>query len=105
MTLYKRMVLPLLVVDNSIFLLIVRLAMLSFWHVHARDYAHQALTNRATEIAAVWDEMPERGHVQAQSLGVPFYEHLDELFAHAQIDGVIVDTPTTMHRDVMVAAA
>jgi predicted dehydrogenase len=83
----------------------IRLAMLSFWHVHARDYAHQALTNRATEITAIWDETPERGRVQAQSLGVPFYEHLNELFAQAEIDGVIVDTPTTMHRDVMVAAA
>ena len=83
----------------------IRLAMLSFWHVHAHDYAHQALTNRATEITAIWDETPERGRIQAQSLGVPFSEHLDELLAHAEIDGVIVDTPTTMHRDVMVAAA
>ena len=83
----------------------IRLAILSYWHVHAGDYAHQVLGNRATEIAAVWDEMPERGRVQAQSLEVPFYEHLDELLAQAQIDGVIVDTPTTMHRDVMVAAA
>mgnify|MGYP002404014906 CR=1 FL=1 len=83
----------------------IRLAMLSFWHVHARDYAHQALANGTTTITAVWDETPERGRVQAQSLGVPFYEHLDDLFAHSEIDGVIVDTPTTMHRDVMVAAA
>ena len=83
----------------------IRLAMLSFWHVHARDYEHQALGNQATGIAAVWDESPERGRAQAQSLNVPFYERLDELFAGVDVDGVIVDTPTTMHRDVMVAAA
>src|SRR5947209_8091382 len=83
----------------------IRLAMLSFWHVHAQDYLHQALKNPATAITAVWDETPERGQVQAQVLGVPFYERLDDLLAHADVDGVIVDAPTTMHRDVMVAAA
>ena len=83
----------------------IRLAMLSFWHVHAQDYLHQALGDSATAITAVWDETPARGHAQAQALGVPFYDRLDDLLAHAAVDGVIVDTPTTMHRDVMVAAA
>ncbi len=83
----------------------IRLAMLSFWHIHAGDYQHQALTNRATEIIALWDEMPDRGRAQAQSLGVPFYENLHELLAQTDVDGVIVDAPTTRHRDVMVAAA
>src|SRR5947209_398705 len=83
----------------------IRLAMLSFWHVHAQDYLHQALKNPATAITAVWDETPARGHAQAQTLGVPFYERLDDLLAHAAVDCVIVDKPTIMHREVMVAAA
>jgi predicted dehydrogenase len=83
----------------------IRLAMLSFWHVHAQDYLHQARKNSAVAITAVWDETPGRGHAQAQVLGVPFYERLDDLLLHAAVDGVIVDTPTTMHRDVMIAAA
>ncbi len=83
----------------------IHLAMLSFWHVHAQDYLHQARNNPATAITAVWDETPERGRTQAQALGVPFYERLDDLLAQAAVDGVIVDTPTTMHRAVMVAAA
>ncbi len=83
----------------------IRFAMLSFWHVHAGDYLRQALANRATGITAVWDETPERGRIQANSLGVPFYDNLNDLLAQADVDGVIVDTPTTMHRDVMVAAA
>jgi predicted dehydrogenase len=83
----------------------IRLAMLSFWHVHAGDYLHQALSNTATSIVAVWDETADRGRAQAQTLGVPFYEHLDDLLAQTDVEGVIVDTPTTMHRDVMVAAA
>src|SRR5579883_2035683 len=83
----------------------IRLAMLSFWHVHAQDYLQQAQKNPAAKITAVWDESPERGRTRAQALGVPFYERLNDLLAQANVDGVIVDTPTTMHRDVMVAAA
>src|SRR5260370_18882877 len=85
--------------------MMIRLALLSFWHVHARDYVQQARGNPATTITAVWDETPERGRSQAQALGVPFYENLPELLAQAEVDGVIVTTPTTMHREVMVAAA
>jgi 1,5-anhydro-D-fructose reductase (1,5-anhydro-D-mannitol-forming) len=83
----------------------IRLAMLSFWHVHARDYQQQARTDSATSIVAVWDEVPERGRTAAQALNVPFYETLDELLANDAIDAVIVDTPTTMHREVIVSAA
>jgi 1,5-anhydro-D-fructose reductase (1,5-anhydro-D-mannitol-forming) len=83
----------------------IRVAMLSFWHVHASDYARQARENSATTVAAVWDEVPDRGRNEARNLGVPFFERLDDLLARADIDGVIIDTPTTMHRDVMVAAA
>ena len=83
----------------------IRLALLSSWHVHARDYVQQASANPATTITAVWDETPERGRAQAHALGVPFYENLPELLAQAEVDGVMVTTPTTMHREVIIAAA
>ncbi|CAG7633137.1 Gfo/Idh/MocA family protein [Paenibacillus allorhizosphaerae] len=83
----------------------IRVAMLSFWHVHARDYAKQATEHPGTEIVAVWDEQPERGRKEAEARGVRFYDNLSELLAQKDIDGVIVDTPTNLHRDVMVAAA
>lgn len=83
----------------------VRVAMLSFWHVHAKDYAREAEEHPETEIVAVWDEIPERGKMEADKRGVRFFPDLDELLAQRDIEGVIVDTPTTMHREVMVAAA
>ena len=83
----------------------IRVAMLSFWHVHATDYAKQAAEHPDAEIVAVWDEDPERGQKEALERNVPFYASLDELLAREDIDGVIVDTPTHMHRDVMVKAA
>ncbi|GCE26254.1 dehydrogenase [Dictyobacter alpinus] len=83
----------------------IRVAMLSFWHVHARDYTRQALEHPDTQIVAAWDEEPDRGRKQAEALGVRFYDNLAELLAQKDIDAVVVDTPTTMHRDVMIAAA
>ena len=83
----------------------IRVAMLSFWHVHARDYIEQAQADPATEIVAVWDETPERGRAEARALNVPFYEKLDDILARSDIDGVIIDTPTNLHHEVMIAAA
>ncbi|GAC43488.1 Gfo/Idh/MocA family protein [Paenibacillus popilliae] len=83
----------------------IRVAMVSFWHVHANDYACQAEEHPDTEIAAVWDEIPERGRKEAEVRGVPFYESLGELLKQDGIDAVIVDAPTHMHREVMVKAA
>jgi predicted dehydrogenase len=83
----------------------IRLAVLSFWHVHADDYAREAVAHPRTEIVAAWDEDPERGRAKAQTLGAAFHEDLAELLARPDIDGVIVTTPTNAHRDVIVAAA
>ena len=83
----------------------IRVAMLSFWHVHGRDYAREAEEHPDTEIVAVWDEDPDRGRTEAEQRGVPFFESLETLLARPEIDAVVVTTPTSMHRDVMVAAA
>lgn len=83
----------------------IRVAVLSSWHVHEKDYVRDAQKHPDVEIAAVWDEQPARGKARAQALSVPFYEHLDDLLAQKAIDGVIVVTPTNMHHDVMTAAA
>lgn len=83
----------------------IRVAMLSFWHVHARDYAREATEHPDVALVAAWDEQPQRGHAEAQARGLRFYEHLDELLAQPDIDAVIVDTPTTMHSEVLLKAA
>ncbi len=83
----------------------VRIAMLSFWHVHAKDYAREASAHPEVEIAAVWDELPERGRREAAARGVAYYGDIEEVLALPDIDGVVVDTPTVAHRDVMVKAA
>lgn len=83
----------------------IRVGMLSYWHVHAWEYTQYAHEHPESEVAAVWDEIPERGRAAAEKLGVPFYEKIDDLLAQKDIQAVIVDTPTNLHRDVIVAAA
>ena len=83
----------------------IRVAMLSFWHVHGKDYARETEEHPDTEIVAVWDEDPKRGQAEASKRNVPFYENLDDLLAQPDIDGVVVTAPTSMHHEVMTAAA
>ncbi|MFB9276134.1 Gfo/Idh/MocA family protein [Cohnella cellulosilytica] len=83
----------------------IRIGKISYWHVHADDYTKQALEHPGTELAAIWDEEPERGQAKAAQYGVPYYASLDEMLAQDGIDAVIVDAPTNIHRDVMVKAA
>lgn len=83
----------------------IRVGKLSYWHVHAEDYTKQVLEHAETELAAVWDEDPARGREKAEKYGVPFYASLDDLLSQRDIDAVVVDAPTNMHREVMVKAA
>jgi 1,5-anhydro-D-fructose reductase (1,5-anhydro-D-mannitol-forming) len=79
--------------------------MISYWHVHAEDYTKQVLNHPDTEIAAIWDELPARGQEKAAKYGVPYFASLDEMLALQDIDAVVVDSPTNIHREVMVKAA
>lgn len=83
----------------------IGIGVISFWHVHAWDYVKQAQEHEDTFIAAVWDEDAERGKKAAESLGVPFFTSLNDMLAQENVDAVIVDAPTSMHTEVLVAAA
>ncbi|WAH35167.1 Gfo/Idh/MocA family protein [Alicyclobacillus dauci] len=83
----------------------IRTALLSRWHVHANDYARQAKEHPHVEIVRVWDDDETRGRKWADELGVPFESSLATLLQDDTIDAVIVDTPTQLHKDVIIAAA
>ena len=83
----------------------IKAAMLSKWHVHAVDYARDIHNSSKVEIAMVWDEDKERGVKWANELGVPFEASLEAVLGNPEIKGVVVDTPTNMHKEVIVKAA
>ncbi len=83
----------------------VGLAMLSFAHVHAPGYADQAARNPRAKIVAIWDEDPVRGAREAEKRSVAFEADLDAVLGRSDVEGVIVDAPTSMHTEIIIAAA
>lgn len=83
----------------------MNLGILSFWHVHAKDYAKEAEEHPETTITAIWDENEDRGRKEADKWGAEYIGSLDELLANDSIDGVVVTCPTNMHKEIMIKAA
>ncbi len=83
----------------------LRIAMLSKWHVHASGYAKEFLSTGKCQITAVWDEDADRGKEWADSLCCDFEADLDALLAREDVDAVCCCTPTTMHTDVLTRVA
>jgi 1,5-anhydro-D-fructose reductase (1,5-anhydro-D-mannitol-forming) len=82
----------------------LKLALLGFWHVHAKDYSKDAKNHPNTEVVVAWDEDKSLGQREATKYGLPFAEGLEDVLA-SDIDGVIVTTPTSSHHQVLTAAA
>ncbi|MBO1913698.1 Gfo/Idh/MocA family oxidoreductase, partial [Microvirga sp. 3-52] len=78
---------------------------LSRWHVHADDYARDIKEINDLSIEMVWDEEVERGEGWANELNVPFEKDLQAVLSNPDIDAVVVNTPTNMHKEVIIAAA
>ena len=83
----------------------LKVAMLSKWHVHAGGYAGQLKGSGKVDIVAVWDDNKERGEAWAKELGCEFVPCLDTLLARDDIEAVVCDAPTTAHHDIIIKAA
>ncbi len=83
----------------------LKVAMLSGWHVHAKGYANAVNSFPDAKVTAVWDEEPARGKAWAAELKAPFEADLKKCVARDDVEGVVVDAPTSMHPEVMIAAA
>ena len=83
----------------------LRIAMLSFAHVHANGYAAQITKHSEAEIVCVWDDMDSRGQAAADTLNLPYDNNLERVLGREDVDAVVVNTTTNTHRDVLIAAA
>lgn len=81
-----------------------RIAMLSFAHVHARGYARHVVDHPDLEMTCVWDDDPERGQTAATQYDVPFESDLEATLNRDDVDAVVVNATTNIHRDVILAA-
>ena len=83
----------------------LRIAMLSFAHVHSNGYAAQIEKHPEAEILCVWDDMDSRGQEAADKLNLPYDNNLERVLGRDDVDAVVVGTTTNTHRDVLIAAA
>lgn len=83
----------------------VNVLMLSKWHVHANDYARTVREQPDAQITCVWDDDLARGQAWAKELGVAFEADLDKALARTDVDAVVIDSPTSDHARLMIAAA
>ncbi len=83
----------------------VRVAMLSKWHAHAKGYAESLRKMPDVKLTLVWDEEPERGAAWAKELGVEFDPNLDAIWKRGDVDAVACCAPTNRHAEIMTAAA
>ena len=80
-------------------------AMVSKWHVHADGYAREVSAVPGVKITAVWDEQPQRGQDWADCLEAAFEPDYDKLLARPDVDGVVIDSPTSLHKELIIKAA
>ena len=83
----------------------IKVAMLSKWHVHAEGYAKDVNSSGRAKVTCVWDDDAVRGGAWAKELGVDFEPDLDKTLHRGDVDAVVVCTPTSDHKHVMIAAA
>jgi len=83
----------------------LKVAILSGWHVHAVGYAKEFEQRNDAKLSVVWDEDPARGKDLASQFNIDFEADLDTLLARTDVDAVCVNAPTNMHCEVMVKAA
>jgi predicted dehydrogenase len=82
----------------------LRIAMLSFAHVHADGYARHVANHAEAEITCIWDDDKSRGQAAAQKFQVPFVSDLDETLSRTDVDAVVVNAETAKHKEVLLAA-
>ena len=82
----------------------LRIAMLSFAHVHAKGYAQRVVDHPEAQIQCIWDYDPVRGQEASDVWNAPLSLDLEQVVSSPDVDAVLINTETNMHPEVMKAA-
>jgi predicted dehydrogenase len=80
------------------------IGILSFAHGHVNAYAHQIRHFDDAALIACYDDDENRGKQNAETFGIPYSPHLEDVLSRPEIDCVIVASETNKHADLCVAA-
>ena len=75
----------------------LRVAMLSFAHVHANMYAQHVVDHPEAEIVCIWEDDEERGKTASERFGVPVFDDLEAVLSRDDVDGVVINAYTSQH--------
>ena len=79
----------------------LKVGIISAWHVHTDGYARQLLESGKATIQSVWDEDPERGRAWAERHGASYVADYDAFLAQKDIEAVVCTSPTAMHPELL----
>jgi UDP-N-acetylglucosamine 3-dehydrogenase len=82
----------------------MRIAIMSFAHMHAYSYTQALQQTDGVELAGIWDEDAVRGQDFAKQFGTIFYENYADLLKQ-DLDAVIVTSENAKHHEHVLAAA
>lgn len=83
----------------------VRIGVISFAHGHVNAYVDVIAGFDDAVVLAAWDDDEVRGRAACEKFGLQFEASLDALLARADIDAVIIASPTNRHAEHCIAAA
>lgn len=82
----------------------MRVALISAWHVHTKKFMARILAKKV-DCVYVWDFDEVRGKQAADEYHAQFEVDYRVILADETIDAVIVEAPTTMHKELIILAA
>ena len=82
----------------------MKIAIISYWHVHAEGYTEELLGVDGCQVTAIWDEEAERGKKYAEKYSATYYGDYDELLADESIEAVVITAPTSIHEELVIKA-
>jgi predicted dehydrogenase len=83
----------------------VGIAVLSWAHGHVNAYCNQIRGFEDARLVACWDDDEERGRKNAETYGIPYSPHMEDVLGNPEVECVIVASETNKHGDLCVAAA
>ncbi|MBQ2615054.1 MAG: Gfo/Idh/MocA family oxidoreductase [Clostridia bacterium] len=86
-----------------------RIGLISRWHPHSHQndqrYLKEFLGLPDCEVTCVWDEDPEIAKAWGEEWNVDVEESLESLLSREDVDGVLVTSCPTDHKEILIAAA
>lgn len=83
----------------------IGIGVISFAHGHAQAYCQRMLSYDDVRLVACWDDDEQRGRAAAESYGMRYSPHLEDLLDRPDIQGVIITCETNRHAEMTLAAA